>query len=337
MKLRGGIDLGGTKIQAIIVNEEHRVLGQARQATPNTGGPADVAKAMAQTLREAAQQANVDSSQLAGIGVGSPGHCDSHRGTVERAGNLPGWQEPFHLSAALSELLGVPAFLGNDVGVALDAEAHIGAGKDYNSFVGVFWGTGVGGGVILRHERWLGRGASGEIGHMVVRHNGAKCPCGRRGCVEAYAGRRAMEAKARSDVKRGAKTDLFKIMKKKGRAQLASGVFAQAIKQGDKYTLRLLDRAVEALGTGIASACNLLDVEAVVIGGGLGTRLGEPYAEKISAAMLPHLFTPDRPPKVHIVALGDLAGAIGASLLVPGAKNRAGAGTEERGAAKARN
>ncbi|HTF90248.1 MAG TPA: ROK family protein [Planctomycetota bacterium] len=318
MKLRGGIDLGGTKIQAVVVDEQHRVVGQARQLTPNTGGPRDVAMAMAATLQEAAQQAKVEARQLAGVGIGSPGLSDARRGTVARAGNLPGWQEPFPLCAALSESLGIPAYLGNDVGVALDAEALIGAGKDCDSFIGVFWGTGIGGGVILHHERWLGRGSSGEIGHMVVKQNGAKCACGRRGCLEAYAGRRSMEARARLDVERGVKTELFAIMKKKGRTQLASGVFAKAIEDRDKYTIRLLDRAVQALGIGLASACNLLDVEAVVVGGGLGSRLGQPYADKIAAAMLPYLFTRDHPPKVKVAALGDLGGAIGASLLVPG-------------------
>ncbi len=316
MKLRGGIDLGGTKIQAVIVDEQHRVLGQARRATPSSGGPHDVAQAMVQTLREAAEMAGIDTAKLVGIGVGSPGHVDSALGTVERAGNLPNWMDAFPLGAVLSEALGVRTCLGNDVGVALDGEAKLGAGKPYDSFIGVFWGTGIGGGVILNHKRWLGRGASGEIGHMVVRQAGAKCPCGRRGCLEAYAGRRAMEAKARADVKRGAKTELFKIMEKKGRAQLSSGVFAKALKDGDKYTIQLIDRAVLALGVGLASACNLLDVEAVVIGGGLGTRLGQPFADRIADAMLPQLFTPERPPKVHIAALGDQAGAIGASLLV---------------------
>lgn len=319
MELRGGIDLGGTKIQAVVVDGKHRVLGKVRRPTPQTGGPADVAEAMVQTLRDAAGEAGVDCAQLAGVGVGSPGHVDSARGTVARAGNLPGWQEPFGLSAALSKDLGVPVFLGNDVGVALDGEAHLGAGRPYGSFIGVFWGTGVGGGVVLNQRRWLGRGASGEIGHMVVRENGARCPCGRRGCLEAYAGRRAMEAKARLDVKRGAKTSLFKIMRKKQRSQLSSGVFAKALEQGDPYTIELIERAVSALGVGIASACNLLDVEAVVIGGGLGTRLGDPLAKSIAQAMQPNLFTPDRPPKVHVIELGDLAGAIGASLLVPGA------------------
>ncbi len=333
LKLRGGIDLGGTKIQAVVIDGEHRILGQVRCATPSTGGPRDVVQAMALILRESANQAGVETAELVGVGVGSPGFVDDANGTVARAGNLPNWQHPFRLAAVLSEAVGSPVHLGNDVGVALDAEAHLGAGKDFESFIGVWWGTGIGGGVVLRHERWLGRGASGEIGHMVIKRNGAKCPCGRRGCVEAYAGRRAIEAKARRDVKRGAKTALFEIMKKQERTQLSSGVFAKAIAKRDEYTLELLDRAVCAIGAGVASACNLLDVEAVVIGGGLGTRLGKPYAEKIRGAMLPHLFLSDRPPKVLVAALGDFSGAIGASLLVPGAKDLAAG---ERSAAKSR-
>jgi len=150
---------------------------------------------------------------------------------------------------------------------------------------------------------------------MVVKAGGARCPCGRRGCLEAYAGRGAMEARARRKVAHGAETELFKIMERRGRTRLTSGVFARALDRHDALATALIDRAIEALGAGIASAVNLLDVEAVLIGGGLGTRLGEPYAARIERAMLPHLFSDDRPPAVHVAALGDLGGAIGASLL----------------------
>ncbi len=130
---------------------------------------------------------------------------------------------------------------------------------------------------------------------MVVKRNGARCPCGRRGCVEAYAGRVAMEARARKLVKRGEHTDLFKIEERRGRTRLTSGDLGARAEKGDAMAVALLDRAVEALGAGIASALNLLDVEAVVIGGGLGTRLGEPYVDRIREATMPHLFTSDRP------------------------------------------
>jgi glucokinase len=129
-----------------------------------------------------------------------------------------------------------------------------------------------------------------------------------------------MEARARSLVERGHKTDLFDIMEKQGRTRLTSGVWARALDHGDDMATALIDRAIRALGAGIASAVNLLDVEAVVIGGGLGTRLGEPYVERIAAAMQPHLFVSERPPAVLPAALGDLGGAIGATLIaLPGA------------------
>ena len=97
----------------------------------------------------------------------------------------------------LQEALGPPVSLGNDVNVATMAEFHLGAGQPYSSLLGVFWGTGVGGGVVLDGKLWLGRDAAGEIGHMVVKVGGAKCGCGRHGCMEAYAGRWAMETRAR--------------------------------------------------------------------------------------------------------------------------------------------
>jgi glucokinase len=123
--------------------------------------------------------------------------------------------------------------------------------------------------------------------------------------------------RARKLVDRGEKTQLFKIMRKHDRPRLTSGVIARALEADDTMAHALVDRAVAALGAGIASAVNLLDVEAVVIGGGLGTRLGEPYAKRIAAAMMPHLFVEERPPPVHVAALGDLGGAIGAARLVP--------------------
>ena len=314
-QLRGGIDLGGTKIEAIVVDADNKVLGQSREPTPTDGGPAEVAKQMVEAMTGAAKAAGVETAKLHGIGVGSPGDVDEAAGTVANARNLPDWMEPFELAAALSEPLGTSVHLGNDVGVATQAEFRLGAGKPYDSVLGVFWGTGVGGGIILNGEPWHGRGGAGEIGHTVVRLDGARCPCGRRGCLEAYAGRGAMETRARREVDKGAKTDLFKLMKNRGRSRLTSSIWDQALQQDDPLAVELIDRAVWALGAGIASAVNLLDVEAVVIGGGLGVRFGQPMAERISTEMHPHLFNDSRPPAVRVAGLGDLGGAIGAALL----------------------
>jgi glucokinase len=314
----GGIDLGGTKIQAAVVGEDHEVLGQARRPTPTSGGPSDVAAEMAKALGEAAKAAGVEPSQLAGIGVGSPGTVEG--GKVTSARNLPGWNGTFPLADVLREALGPEVRIGNDVQVATVAEVELGAGKPFSSMLGVFWGTGVGGGVILDRKPWKGRGGAGEIGHMVVKRGGARCSCGREGCMEAYAGRLAMEAHVKKLVDKGKKTDLFEIMEHHNRTRLTSGIWAHALEHGDKLAEHMIERAVQALGAGVASAVNLLDVEAVILGGGLGVRLGAPLAERISEAMLPHLFADSRPPHVEVAALGDLGGAIGASLLVDPAK-----------------
>jgi glucokinase len=314
--LRGGVDLGGTKIEAIVVDADHTVLGQSRHPTPATGGPAAVAAELVQAIAGACKAAGVDSNELQGVGVGSPGVVNEATGAVSTARNLSDWEGSFELGATLSRELGTSVVVGNDVQVATDAEFELGAGRPYRSILGVMWGTGVGGGLVLDGQPWLGRGGAGEIGHMVVRIDGRRCPCGRKGCMEAYAGRAAMEARARRQHEKGTATDLFKLMRERGRTKLTSAIWARALEREDKLAVELIDEAVEALGAGIASAQNLLDVEAIVIGGGLGVRLGEPMVRRIRMAMGPHLFNDAHPPDVLVAALGDLAGALGAALLV---------------------
>lgn len=315
--LRGGIDLGGTKIQAVILDAHGRALGSARRPTPRTGGPREVVRELAATLADAAKSAGTSVTELCGTGVGTPGAVDRERGTVSNARNLPGFDGAVPLASLLESEIGLAVELGNDVGVALDAEGQLGAGAGCNSFIGAWWGTGVGGGVILNGQRWLGRGAAGEIGHTIVKKDGARCPCGLRGCLEAYAGRGAMEARARKLVERGQRTVLFDLMRKKELERLTSGVWAKALERNDRMAHKLVDRAISALATALASTVNLLDVEAIVIGGGLGSRLGQPAVDRIATELRPRLFRPDAAPPVRLSALGDLAGATGAALLVP--------------------
>ena len=318
MAIYGGIDLGGTKIQAAVVDEDdgHKVLGAKRDQTPLKGGPKAIVARMAEVLQEAAEEAGIDLDDVAGVGVGSPGSVNDKKGTVSAAMNLSEWTGSFNVRKVLEkELGGTPVSLGNDVDLATDAEFEIGAASKYDTLLGVFWGTGVGGGLIMDGHPWVGRGTAGEIGHMVVRIGGAKCGCGRYGCMEAYAGRGAMEARARRRVEQGDKTVLFKIMEERGRDRLSSGIWERALARDDQMALELLHEAVEALGAGVASAVNLLDPEAVVIGGGLGIRMGEEWVDKIREAMMPHLFVDDDPPPVMLAELGDLGGAHGGALL----------------------
>jgi glucokinase len=313
---RGGIDLGGTKIQGAIVDSNHDVLGEARRPTPREGGPEDVAKEMAGALRDAAEKAGVKPDELAGIGVGSPGDADERTGVVSGARNLPGWEGSFPLADALSKDLGAPVRVGNDVQVAVEAEYHLGAGKPYRSLVGVFWGTGVGGGLVLDGKPWLGRGAAGEVGHVVVRRGGPRCSAGHPGCMEAYAGRGMMEEKARLEVAGGRKTKLFDLMNEHGRDRLSSGIWERALHHEDKLAQELMVRAEKALAAGIASIVNLLDPECVILGGGMGIRFADRYLHKIEHRMAEYLFDPEDPPAFAVATLGDLGGAIGAALLV---------------------
>jgi len=363
----GGIDLGGTKIEAVVINTEGAVLGHARHPTPGDGSVADVVQATYGALLDAASAAGLTPQQLAGVGVGAPGAVDANAGTLAHVSNVGrgwtepypvaadlgdlvegpvalgndvqvavgapgavdanagtlahvsnvgrGWTEPYPVAADLGDLVEGPVALGNDVQVAVAAEYRLGAGRPYRSVLGVWWGTGVGGGLVLDGVPWRGRGAAGEIGHVVVKPGGARCGCGRRGCMEAYAGRASMERKARKAVRKGEKTLLFELMHKKGRPRLTSSIWNKALEEEDTLATWLIDRAVRMLGAGVASAINLLDVEAIILGGGLGTRLGPDYAGHIHEAMRPHIFVPERQPPVLVAELGELSGAIGAALL----------------------
>ena len=306
--LFAGVDLGGTKIQAVVVSGAS-VAGQARHPTPRTTAD-DVIDTIVAAVKEAA-----GSSSLAGVGIGTPGTVDD-QGTVSQSSNVPGFMEPVALGPRVSKALGgVPVRVDNDVRVAITGEFTRGAGRPYRNLLGVFVGTGVGGGIILNRELLRGRGSAGEIGHTTVRPGGRRCPCGRRGCLEAYAGRLSLEEAARRMQARGHKTQLFSIMEKEGRDRASSSVFAKALDAGDHVVVHLIHQAITALGIAISNAQNLLDLEAVILGGGLGDRLGAPFRDRVEAEMKRNLRRPDAPPVFLGTELGDLSGAVGAAVL----------------------
>jgi glucokinase len=312
-----GVDLGGTKVQGVVVDQHGKRLGEARGRTPTSGGPEAVVAEIAQVVRAAAKDAKRQPGKLSGIGIGSPGRVDQ-AGRVYGAANLPGFAEPVPLGAMVGEALGVERVeVDNDVAVATLAEHRLGAGKGFDDVLVVFVGSGVGGGLVLSGRLWAGaHGAAGEIGHMVVVQGGQVCPCGRRGCMEAYAGRVALERAARAAAAAGRPTELLAIMERQQRPRMTSGVWEAALDAGDPLAHELIEGAVQALATAIASTVNLLDMEAVLIGGGLGDRLGAPFVQRISVAMAPHLFRPPDTVQVLPGGLGDYAGALGGSLLV---------------------
>lgn len=307
--MRVGVDLGGTKIFAVAV-EDGATTAETKSKTPVLGGPMAVVDAIASVVREATAGGTLEA-----VGVGAPGVVDSDLGMVRRAPNLRGWIEPFPLAAALSEALdGVPVMVDNDVNVGTVAEATLGAGRGHDDLLGLFVGTGVGGGLILSGRLRRGPGGyAGEIGHITVRPGGRRCGCGGRGHLEAYAGRAGMERRARQLYDRGTDTALVELSKTR---RMTSSVFAKALDAGDAVAERLVSGAVEALGMAVATAVTLLDVPVVVVGGGLADRLGVPFVRRIkdsAAVALP----PEQATEVEVVpgALGDRGGALGAAVL----------------------
>ena len=310
-----GVDLGGTKIQVVVVSNG-TVLGRSRHATPVTGA-GDVMAEIVAGIQSALATAEIDKAELAAVGIGTPGSVDTATGQVSKAPNLPGFIDKVPLASTVSAALGgTPVTVDNDVRAAVMGEFRRGAGRPYKDLLGVFVGTGVGGGLILGGELRQGRGNAGEIGHTTVKAGGRRCSCMRLGCLEAYAGRMSIEKTARHRVEKGDKTKLFEIMERKGRDRVTSSVIADALEQGDRLTIELVDDAIEALGLALANAQNLVEVEAVIVGGGLADRLGEPFVRKVADAMTKDLRMPEQPPAVLTTELGDLSGAVGATVLL---------------------
>ncbi len=303
-----GVDLGGTKIYAVVLDGD-KVVAEGKRKTPTQGGPLAVVDAMAAVVTELGGTENV-----AGVGVGAPGVVDPADGTVRSAPNLPGWMEPFGMSAALSEGLGgVPVAVDNDVNVGTLAEHRMGAGRGADNVLGVFVGTGVGAGLVLGGELRRGpSGAAGEIGHTIVRRGGRTCGCGGRGHLEAYAGRAVMERRARELEAKGRDTVLVELSRAR---RMTSGVFQRALAAGDPIAVELIDDAVAALGAAIASAVALLDLPLVVIGGGLADRLGPAFVSRVDQATKAELFPKNPALRVVPGELGDQGGAIGAALM----------------------
>lgn len=315
--ITAGVDVGGTKIQAVAVRAR-RVVGSARAMTPLTNAH-DVIAAIVTSVLDALAEAKTTLDDLRAVGIGTPGEVDTPTGQVSRASNVAGFDAAVPLGPLVSRALNdVPVTVDNDVRVATLGEFRRGAGRPFRNLLGVFVGTGVGGGLILDGKLRRGRGSAGEIGHVVVRPGGRRCRCGRLGCLEAYAGRLSIEMAARRQHERGAKTKLFEIMERRGKDRVTSSVIAAALDHEDHVTVALVDEAVEALGVALASAQNLLDLEAIILGGGLGDRLGKPFVDRVTNAMQPHLFAAEHPPVMLATALGDLSGAVGAAVTAGG-------------------
>jgi glucokinase len=239
--LLAGVDVGGTNIEVGLVDAEHQVLARAKRDTPD-GGPDAVIATIVELIE------SLDEIPVA-VGAGIPGVI--HDGRALTVPNLENWVDQVDIGTELEQALGVPVALGNDVNVGLLGEWVAGAAHGFDNVLGVWMGTGIGGGLILDGRPFNGsRGAAGEIGHVVVRPGGALCTCGSRGCVEAYAGRRSMAAIATAMVEAGRSTSLFEIRDAEGKQRLTSKVWARALEEADALAEQLFEMAMRRLASG---------------------------------------------------------------------------------------
>lgn len=311
--LYAGVDLGGTSFIAVISDRKGRVLGSSDCVTVPDAKPEDTIDSIAHHIRGAAKDASVKISKIDGIGIGAAGAVDPKRGVVVRAPNL-GWSD-VPLAKSLSRRLGPDVILGNDVQVAIIGEHSYGAAKGTKRAVGVWVGTGIGGGLIVDGEIDRGfRGAAGEIGHTVIKEDGPTCGCGRRGCVEALASRSAMER----DVRAARKSAVLDIMKERGKDRMTSSVIERALDAGDPVMQEVLSRAQHYLGLLIGNIVNMFDPEIVVIGGGIAQRLEKKFVAPIAEIARTRFLRPDPKNEIRIehAILGDYSGALGACALV---------------------
>jgi len=303
-----GIDLGGTKIMAALV-DDGRVVDKAKKSTPRTGGPDDVLDAIAAVV------AKVDPDGLAdSIGVGVPGPVPPGSGVLPVAANLPGWAHDVDVAAGLRRRCGDrPVVVDNDVNVGTLAEHRLGAGRGVDNLIGVFMGTGVGAGVVLDGRLRRGpRGLAGELGHTYVNFRELTGTGVGRGELEDYAGRRMMETRARARHSAGEETALVDLV---GAGRMKSSTWQTASQMADPVARSILDDAADALAAALASAIALVDIELIVLGGGMAGRLGEPFRADLESRLDERVFADTTAP-VRAAALGEMASAIGASLLV---------------------
>ncbi|HEY9713452.1 MAG TPA: ROK family protein [Chroococcales cyanobacterium] len=310
-----GVDFGGTKIAAGVVNlETGQLVGAAKKKTRQVQEHEDVLRRIISVVDESLEDAKVDNKKLAGVGIGAAGMVNRQKGVLLQAVNIGANDLP--LADPLTRHYGLPCKLGNDVEVATLGELYFGAGRGCDNFICMFVGTGIGSGIVHNGKLYRGHtGTAGEIGHMNVLPNGKACACGAFGCLEAQASRTAIAKMIVADLDRG--VDSFvrdKIDLTKG--ILRSKAMSQAVGLGDEVVINAISEAARYLGFGLASVINFYNPQRIVIGGGLVEAVDLYFELAAKETRRRALKIPGRKVEIVKAELGDYAGIIGAALLV---------------------
>lgn len=316
-----GIDLGGTKVLAAVLDRDGKVIARARAKTRAWRDDEEVFNTIAEAGHRALEKAVVDQDHLAAVGIGAPGPIDFDTGCIIETANLR--FKDFPLGPRIAEEFGRPTIVENDVNAGVYGEFRAGAARGASDVLGVFVGTGIGGGMILSGGLYRGfsKGA-GEVGHVIVAAGGPRCGCGNRGCLEAVASRTAIARDIRKAIKRGYRGPVSKGLRA-GADQLSGKDLRAAYDAGDKLVKRTIHRAATFIGIGIGSLLNVLGIEMVVLGGGVVEAFGDDFVDRIERAARDIAFEMNsKNAKITRAALGDDAGVIGSAMLAREALER---------------
>lgn len=311
MKYYAGIDLGGTFVKCGILDENGNLLVKDKIPTGAERPYGEVARDMAEFALRLAKKAGVT---LYAAGIGSPGTVDSANGVIVYSNNIR-W-ENVPIGRTVGELLKIPVSVTNDANAAALGESYAGAGRKLKNIVLLTLGTGVGGGIVLDGKLFEGgRSAGTEIGHTVIRMNGLRCTCGRRGCLEAYASATALVRQTKETMIRHPESAMWKLCG--GNTDNVDGKtsFDGAL-AGDKAAKNVVNRYIGYLAEGVADICNVFRPDAVLLGGGVSAqdeKLLKPLRRKVDKMMFGG--TKYAPVKILTAILGNDAGLYGAARL----------------------
>lgn len=315
VRLAIGVDLGGTTIKSLAVDETGRIAARASRPTEVHAGQAQVVDNLAATVHDLIEQlGQTDISRGAAmiqpIGVGVPGALDVDKGLVIASPNFPGW-EGFPLRARLEAVIGRPVLIENDANAAAVGEQWQGAAIGLKDFLFITIGTGVGGGVVLDGRLWRGPGGrAGEFGHVKVEPEGEPCGCGSRGCLERYTSAAALERYVLEALPKEGTSDLKQLALDRPDA-IDPAVISKAAAAGNEAALAAYRQFAVYMGMGIAGVVHLLDLRYFIFGGGVSEAfdLFEPRLRQEVAARIYGVAIKD----IHLLKArcGNQAGSLG--------------------------
>ena len=307
-----GFDLGGTKMLATVFDGTFAKVGRKRKKTKGAEGAKAGVSRILQAIDQALEDAQLTRDCLAGIGIGCPSPIDMERGIVLDAVNL-GWKE-VPLQSLLEQEFGCPTKVINDVDAGVYGENRFGAARNARTVLGVFPGTGIGGGCVYQGEIVHGKTSSCmEIGHVQVRPNGHLCGCGLRGCLETEASRLAISAELAKAVYRGEAPHLANAVGT-NISEIRSGAIADAIEAGDETVAKIVQQAASLIGVAVANFVHLFSPDCVLLGGGLVEAMPTLFVDTVKKSAKAHVM-PAYAGTFETVAaaLGDDASVLGAA------------------------